>query len=1196
MAFKKIAALFSVFFILVFLLSAQEEGAEKKPPCLEGKTGSPLLFAAPHSTLVSGEEIEISGDGEGADLSLVFRYGALSSGPVVVEAAGNVFGWEIRVKDEEGKLLVHAPGGGSGIRAAADLEAGDEILIHLEGRKGEGSGELRLTLLEINRADGEKRVRDAVEKATALYERARDEKNRNRLEKAGELVRQSLSVMEEEPGCRQSAPAADLLWEIGIAFWNLRDMERVRRAWQPVMRYREATLRSDDQDLLAVRKFLANAHFHLGDFESARVLFEKVLEVYEQKLDPDDFELQKARGSLANALNYLGDHETARALNEKVLDVFERTLSPNDFALQKVRLNLASILTILGEFDYARTLYRQALGVFEETFPPGHPNLQKARLSYGDFLSMLGDLSGARPIQEKALKVYEENLDPEDPELQNARIGLAKTLFYLGDLPGARALLEQVVEVYEETLPPLHPLLQQARENLAAAMASFGDLDGARTVLEGVVEIYKKSLPPESCFFLNASVNLAETLRQLGELEEARTLLEEVLRIREEILSPDHLDVLRARENLAAVTGDLGDLEEARVLLENVLAARKRTLPVYHSCHFNTLRRLADVVKLLDDHDESARLSLAALEGALEFTSRRARAGAVREIEESARACRSVLDLYLSFGREGAFSDKESFLAAENFRAAGARAGKIRRNIAMKGGEEIKKLYKELALASLKVTSSRSGDFIGALRERDKVEQALAGALGNLSEGKETLGRMCMEDIILSPGWAAVSFLRYTLKKYPERDGESCDEIPSYLAFVLSGDGEAVRIELGPAGPIDEALGCWRKCISRPTGGADEEGRRARKILKKRIWDPISDKLGGAEKVVVAPDSLLATIPLEALPLERGVIADRYTLAYVDSLSFLAVSGGEDSGTTLVALGGADYDAAPVRHRAGPAGEDEGPGEMAALFSRAGFSSSPRGSDDAAPCFLPGTIEEASAVSDLFFEVFREKAVLLQGAGASKASLISLAPRARYLHVATHGYFAPERIRSTIDGVRGKGKGIVSTMEEKVMGLAPSVLCGLRLAGCNRPREGVEDPGVITAEEIQGLDLSDCRLAVLSACESNVGLIREGQGIMSLQRSLGIAGARGTVTTLWKVDDEATKLFFTEFYRLLWKEGMSPAEALQEVKLAMLHGRILPGKEGAERGPREPKKTAEKPADYTDPFYWASFVYWGAVE
>jgi CHAT domain-containing protein len=165
---------------------------------------------------------------------------------------------------------------------------------------------------------------------------------------------------------------------------------------------------------------------------------------------------------------------------------------------------------------------------------------------------------------------------------------------------------------------------------------------------------------------------------------------------------------------------------------------------------------------------------------------------------------------------------------------------------------------------------------------------------------------------------------------------------------------------------------------------------------------------------------------------------------------------------------------------------------------------------------------------------------------------------------------------------------------------------GLKLAGCNLPRERREDKGVITAEEIHGVDLTNCELAVLSACETNVGLVRTGQGIMSLQRALAIAGAKGSITSLWKVDDQGTMLFFTKFYRLIWEEKMHPAEALRETKLWLKSltlddaKRLLADLPGIrERGVTlegvDPNLSiSDHP--YAHPFYWASFVFWGKIE
>jgi CHAT domain-containing protein len=107
----------------------------------------------------------------------------------------------------------------------------------------------------------------------------------------------------------------------------------------------------------------------------------------------------------------------------------------------------------------------------------------------------------------------------------------------------------------------------------------------------------------------------------------------------------------------------------------------------------------------------------------------------------------------------------------------------------------------------------------------------------------------------------------------------------------------------------------------------------------------------------------------------------------------------------------------------------------------------------------------------------------------------------------------------------------------------------LALAGANRPPTATgEVPGVLTGEELCGLDLTGCELAVLSGCETNVGPTRAGQGILSLQAALHAAGARSSLTSLWRVDDAATRALMVAFYRRIWVDGQEPLLALWGAK------------------------------------------------
>ena len=113
-------------------------------------------------------------------------------------------------------------------------------------------------------------------------------------------------------------------------------------------------------------------------------------------------------------------------------------------------------------------------------------------------------------------------------------------------------------------------------------------------------------------------------------------------------------------------------------------------------------------------------------------------------------------------------------------------------------------------------------------------------------------------------------------------------------------------------------------------------------------------------------------------------------------------------------------------------------------------------------------------------------------------------------------------------------------------------LCGLALAGANQGMDSVgRVPGILTAEELAGFDLAGCEIAVLSACESNVGIRRAGQSMQSLQAALHAAGARTAVTSLWRVDDEWTRLLMEDFYRRLWVVGETKSDALWKAKVGL---------------------------------------------
>jgi CHAT domain-containing protein len=325
----------------------------------------------------------------------------------------------------------------------------------------------------------------------------------------------------------------------------------------------------------------------------------------------------------------------------------------------------------------------------------------------------------------------------------------------------------------------------------------------------------------------------------------------------------------------------------------------------------------------------------------------------------------------------------------------------------------------------------------------------------------------------------------------------------------------------------------------------------------------------GTRTVYLAPDAALTGLPWAALPgVKAGtVLLEEYTLAVVPYGQFLleALSSSRGRQLTeegrLLALGAVEYDPAPANTKATwPA--------------------------------LPGTAGELERVLTL---AGNRPTATLRGKDASTARLLKDLPKARWAHLATHGFFADRALRSVFQfgtddfrrGQKGERVGVGARN--------PLVLSGLVLAGAN---EHKEDGGVLTAEAIAGLDLDGLELAVLSACDTGLGEVAGGEGVFGLQRAFHLAGAQNVIASLWKVDDEATAALMALFYHHLWVEKQAPLEALRQAQLTLYrHPDRIPVL-ARERG-LEFNKAARVPTDARAPRraparLWAGFVLSGA--
>ncbi|NOT34546.1 MAG: CHAT domain-containing protein, partial [Candidatus Eisenbacteria bacterium] len=363
----------------------------------------------------------------------------------------------------------------------------------------------------------------------------------------------------------------------------------------------------------------------------------------------------------------------------------------------------------------------------------------------------------------------------------------------------------------------------------------------------------------------------------------------------------------------------------------------------------------------------------------------------------------------------------------------------------------------------------------------------------------------------------------------------------------------------------------WRSAIARPPASlrrvqAEAQCEARGRALRKLLWDPLVPLLADLERVLVVPDRSLSLVPLAALPDGRGgTLAESGPLLQMLAIERDLVSAPDSTrrGHGLLVIGGADFGAADAPARRAPRASDD----VCAVLRDGRFER------------LPGSRAEAAEVARIW-EAARsgartppnadssetanaDRAIVLTGAAATERALREAAPGMRALHVASHGFFLPERC--AVDARGGGGDSLARRH--------PLVRGGLALAGANlrdSSRSAAAD-GLLSAEEVAGLDLEGLEWAVLSACETGLGRIDSNEGVMGLRRAFRAAGARAVVMSLWRIDDRSTAEWMRELSRARFADGLAAAASARAATRAVLRARRAEGRS-------------------THPYYWAGFV------
>lgn len=831
------------------------------------------------------------------------------------------------------------------------------------------------------------------------------------------------------------------------------------------------------------------------------------------------------------ALSYqaLGDFAKAEQLFRKALPLFEKSR----IELQAICLNNLGVLYHeKGDLAKADALLRLSLELLKQNAPLREAAYSQCLNDMAALFADMGDYSQADTFYRQALALREKYPLEHATILHNLGLLLEKA----GKPDQAVPLLQEDLKITGMIRGKEHPDYAHSLESLAYLYSTLNEYPKAEPLYRQALEIYENKRGRKHPAYARTLNNLGFLLTRTGRLSEAETALTQALMLRKDALGPNHLEYADSLDDLARLRVLQGQPQEAETLLKEVLAITRRQLDMTALAQSErqqlrmseSLRypfhRFLSLVGETETHTIAAYAHLLVWKGSV-----LARQQRLRLERQNPELAALVAELRTA----------SSLLATLAFATPEPKERDVWQRQLEKLTTEKEALERELAL--------KSQSF-----RRDQE-------LKNLTPSK------LLE--LLPADTALVDFLVYGYEQPDPNKKSKWNNQDRLTAFVLKPGAAIVRLELGPMASIEKAIDQWRDSYKKQPG-ENHSGME----LRRRLWLPLEKHVVGAKTILISPDGALGRLPFAALP---GSKAGSYLLEEV-ALTVVPVprllsgllsrdSDGRGKEPSLMLVGDVDFDASAGKADAGI--------RVAATGTRSGERKEWKR--------LPGTRGEIVTIRDSFEQRFADgKLKILRGDQATQSSLRELASKYSYLHLATHGFFAPPEVRSALaSDDRNHSAGNLFG-EQGVKGFHPGLLSGLVFAGANKPPAPGQSDAILTALEVAELDLSKVELAVLSACETGLGKVAAGEGILGLQRAFQVAGAKSVVVSLWSVDDEATRKLMERFYENLWQKKMSKQEAFRQAQLAMLRGELV-------RGVVREDEPAQR---RLPPYYWAAFV------
>lgn len=830
------------------------------------------------------------------------------------------------------------------------------------------------------------------------------------------------------------------------------------------------------------------------------------------------------KGSYAESLEDLNQAEKYfldMPFRGKMPDIF---MKRNMIGYAQNLTRRGSVLISCGRFYEAGKYFPQALDLFKayqgEDFIP----FAEAMAGLAELNFHTGYYSVAERQSIRAKEIMSYVAGEFHPSFGEALMIHADILLALGRNEEARRLLEQALVITKDRLGDNHPLYAHQQSDLAYIFLLENKTDSAEHQLRQAAAILSKNKAADIRLLTQNDIRLAMVLTERKSYTAAYVLLMQALaRVNK---TPEYNEPMMARIqfDMAQVFMAQNNWAEAERYFTACDEIQQKILPSKHPDHHITRINLAWACWKQGKITEADEKFTSGLDAYLKLIENVFPGMSDQEKTRTWNRVQPYIQMYGHFATEVHESHPQVIPRLLNYQleAKGILlngSALLKAKVLNSGNPEMISSYEKWAdingqIARINCTTSRQTQIEGISPAR--LQDELTKIEKDLGQKTELLDKLISKNPAdwkliqknLKTDEAAVEILKL------ENISNTGDSTRYIGIVILSGNTLPLLVHLGNTEQLESAsLINYRRSI---------QNQQADPYSYTTYWEPLTQPLTGINRIFLCPDGVYHFINPETFQGPDGkYLSDQFQIIRVNNLreirnldpALIASRQGSGNKTAMI-IGNPDFYL-----------------DKNTLMRTSSLEAFPE---------LPGTEEEVKHIQKLLNE-HNWKCTVLSGGEATETAVCS-AKSPGILHVATHGYF--------ISNVNFKAGKNFMGLDGAYLARNPMLRSGLLLTGSGSVIQGIQtssgdkDDGVLTALEVMTMNLSGTDLVVLSACESGLGEIISGEGILGLQRGFRIAGAKSVIMTLWNVSDDITSEVMTYFYKY-FLNGQSQSEALR---------------------------------------------------